>query len=94
MTTSETGPYFPGQQPGPCGHYHPDVVRIKDVWMDGDTLVRVCDCVHCGEVTFPIAKITCGHYQPGQTEGPVTDTSDLDEWRIAEKARLKSHGGD
>lgn len=29
------GPYFPGQLPSDCGHYYPDVLRVRD---DGASL--------------------------------------------------------
>jgi hypothetical protein len=42
------GPYFPGQQPASCGHYHPDVLRLRDEKRSDGTLVRIIDCTYCG----------------------------------------------
>ena len=42
------GPYFPGQQPSSCGHYYPDVLRLRDEKRDDGTLVRIMDCSYCG----------------------------------------------
>lgn len=42
------GPYFPGQHPASCGHYHPDVLRLRDEKRDDGTFVRIIDCVYCG----------------------------------------------
>ena len=42
------GPYFPGQLPASCGHYHPDVLRLRDEKRSDGTFVRIIDCTHCG----------------------------------------------
>jgi hypothetical protein len=42
------GPYFPGQQPSSCGHYYPDVLRLRDEKRDDGTFVRIVDCSYCG----------------------------------------------
>ena len=42
------GPYFPGQQPAPCGHYYPDVLRLRDEKRSDGTFVRIIDCTYCG----------------------------------------------
>jgi hypothetical protein len=42
------GPYFPGQLPASCGHFHPDVLRLRDEKRSDGTFVRIIDCVHCG----------------------------------------------
>ena len=42
------GPYFPGQQPSPCGHYYPDVLRLRDEKRSDGTFVRIIDCTYCG----------------------------------------------
>jgi hypothetical protein len=75
------GPYFEGQMASHCGHYHPDVLRVKDVWVDGDTLLRVVDCVHCGRLEYQIATAGCEHYRPGATVGPVNDPNEFAEYR-------------
>lgn len=47
------GPYFKGQQASPCGHYYPDVVRIKD-WTRGRISRRLLNCICCGGYLVPI----------------------------------------
>jgi hypothetical protein len=34
--------------PAPCGHYYPDVLRLRDERREGGTLIRVVDCLYCG----------------------------------------------
>jgi hypothetical protein len=34
------GPYFSGQQPSPCGHYYPDVLRLRDEKRQDGAFVR------------------------------------------------------
>ena len=41
-------PYFEGQKRQPCGHYYPDVVRVKSIKKDGDYF-NVLSCAICGE---------------------------------------------
>jgi hypothetical protein len=42
------GPYFPGQLPSECGHYYPDVIRLRDEKRTNGQYVRIIDCVYCG----------------------------------------------
>lgn len=42
------GPYFSGQQPSSCGHYYPDVLRLRDEKRQDGTFVRIMDCSYCG----------------------------------------------
>jgi len=48
------GPYFPGQQPATCGHYYPDVLRLRDERRPDGTFVRVIDCSYCGRYELPL----------------------------------------
>ncbi len=48
------GPYFAGQQPSPCGHYYPDVLRVRDEKKPDGTLVRILDCSYCGRYEIPL----------------------------------------
>ena len=41
-------PYFPGQRASKCGHYYPDVLRLRDERKPDGTFVRVVDCKYCG----------------------------------------------
>ena len=44
-----SGPYFSGQQASECGHYYPDVLRMRDEQKSDGTFVRVVDCKYCGQ---------------------------------------------
>ncbi len=46
------GPYFSGQQPSSCGHYYPDVLRLRDEKRQDGTFVRIVDCNYCGRYEF------------------------------------------
>jgi len=48
------GPYFPGQQPVECGHYYPDVLRLRDEKRPNGTFVRVIHCQYCGQYELPL----------------------------------------
>jgi len=48
------GPYFPNQQPAECGHYYPDVLRLRDERKPDDTFVRIIDCTYCGQYELPL----------------------------------------
>lgn len=43
-----SGPYFRGQLPSLCGHYYPDVLRLRDEKRPDGTFVRIVDCSYCG----------------------------------------------
>ena len=43
------GPYFSGQLPSLCGHYYPDVLRLRDERRPDGRFVRVIDCTYCGK---------------------------------------------
>jgi hypothetical protein len=49
-----TGPYFTGQQPSLCGHYYPDVLRLRDEKKEDGTFVRIIDCRYCGRDEFQL----------------------------------------
>ena len=49
-----TGPYFSGQQPAPCGHYYPDVLRLRDEKRRDGAFVRIMDCSYCGKYELPL----------------------------------------
>jgi hypothetical protein len=48
------GPYFSGQQPSACGHYYPDVLRLRDERRPDGTFVRILDCSYCGQYALPL----------------------------------------
>lgn len=49
-----SGPYFEGQVPSSCGHYYPDVLRLRDEKKKDGTYVRVIHCTHCGLTEHPL----------------------------------------
>ena len=49
-----SGPYFPGQKPSSCGHYYPDVLRLRDEKKKDGTFVRIMDCSYCGRYELPL----------------------------------------
>ncbi len=40
------GPYYENQKSAPCGHYYPNVMRVKDIIREGSA-VRILDCEIC-----------------------------------------------
>lgn len=48
------GPRFPGQVPAECGHYYPDVLRLRDERKPDGTFVRIVDCTYCGQYELPL----------------------------------------
>ena len=50
------GPYFPDQRPSQCGHYYPDVLRLRDERRPDGTLVRIVDCSYCGRIEYPLEE--------------------------------------
>jgi hypothetical protein len=49
-----SGPYFSGQLPSSCGHYYPDVLRLRDEKRPDGTFVRIIDCSCCGRYELPL----------------------------------------
>ena len=49
-----SGPYFSGQQPSSCGHYYPDVLRLRDEKRPDGAFVRIMDCSYCGRYGFQL----------------------------------------
>ena len=77
------GPYFDGQKTSAsCGHYYPDVIRLKDECQNGEHF-RVADCVFCGQYTVPLLE--------GSPCPAVVERSDeqLREFREYERQRLR-----
>ena len=54
-----SGPYFEGQRPAECGHYYPDVLRVRDEMRTDTKFVRISDCAYCGrsEREFDIGSL-------------------------------------
>ena len=88
------GPYFEGQQPSQCGHYYPDVLRLRDEKREDGTFVRIVDCSHCGRREFqldvqildksPVRKLNKKGFVVGTKE------EELSEVRKKELERLSS----
>jgi hypothetical protein len=49
-----TGPYVSGQTAASCGHYYPDVLRLRDEKKPDGQLVRIIDCTYCGRYEIPL----------------------------------------
>ena len=47
-SVSVSGPYFSGQVSAECGHYYPDVLRLRDEKRPDGSIVRISDCRYCG----------------------------------------------
>jgi hypothetical protein len=48
------GPYSPDQTLAECGHYYPDVLRLRDERKPDGTFVRILDCAYCGQYELPL----------------------------------------
>lgn len=59
------GPYFKGQRPSECGHYYPDVQRLRDERRKDGSLVRLIQCRWCGRSERIIDP---RHYNPDSVE--------------------------
>lgn len=58
----ERGPYFKGQKRAPCGHFEPDVIRLRDE-KHGDAYMRIYHCQLCRgfcEEVVPADKFDSG----------------------------------
>ena len=45
-----SGTYLEGQVPAKCGHYYPDVLRVRDENLQDGRFVRILDCEYCGRL--------------------------------------------
>jgi hypothetical protein len=52
------GPYFSGQKPSSCGHFYPDVLRLRDEKRADGSYVRIVDCTVCGKLELPLDPAT------------------------------------
>ena len=52
------GPYFSGQQASSCGHFYPDVLRLRDEKRANGSYVRIVDCTVCGRLEYPLDPAT------------------------------------
>ena len=80
MIMGEIKPYAEGQKPSKCGHFYPDVLRVKDFKKSGK-VYRLLNCVHCGDYPVEIDHHT---YNPD-----VANREEFPAYRKREIARLK-----
>ncbi len=89
-----SGPYFKGQQPSQCGHYYPDVLRLRDEKREDGTFVRITDCSHCGrhEFQLDVQALDKALVRKLNKKGVVVGTKEeeLSEVREKELERLSS----
>ena len=52
------GPYFPGQIASSCGHFYPDVLRLRDEKRPDGSYVRIVDCTVCGRLEYALYPAT------------------------------------
>jgi hypothetical protein len=52
------GPYSPGQRVFSCGHFYPDVLRLRDEKRPDGSYVRIVDCTVCGRLEYPLDPAT------------------------------------
>ena len=82
---SSGGPYWPEQTPSLCGHYYPDVLRLRDKRISRVGLIyfiRVLDCAICDDcygVRIPDDMAVLD----------AENVGDLDEFRSRERERLR-----
>ncbi|MEI6039836.1 MAG: hypothetical protein WCP93_00605 [Candidatus Berkelbacteria bacterium] len=87
MSEEIGGPYFRGQEPCHCGHYYPDVLRIKESLGDGGTVVYEYDCCIC-KTTYTVRMPGVFSYS---TKSPKPmDHVEMHDYRKAERRRLRS----
>jgi hypothetical protein len=88
------GPYFSEQQPSSCGHYYPDVLRLRDEKRRDGTFVRIVDCCYCGRYELPLDLRTLdkGLIRKLNKKGIDVGVNDekISEVRQKELARLSS----
>lgn len=83
---SNTKPYFEGQHPAQCGHYYPDVLRVRDEKRNGE-FFRVLDCSICK--TQYETPIEGDLFNPNSLEGSLGRET-LEQYRSRERNRILS----
>ena len=78
-TPRSRSPYFAEQEPSPCGHYYPDVLRVGDFKL-GSKCFRMLNCICCGNYFVPISLV--GYHQK------MSKMKDATKFREAERIRL------
>ena len=80
MVNNRNEPYFAGQKPSECGHYFPDVLRIRDEII-GESAERTLHCAFCGEYRIPI--------KPSMTSKESLPEKDIPETRKREFEKIR-----
>ena len=92
-----SGPYFPEQKASACGHFYPDVLRLRDEQKPDGTFVRVVDCKYCGqyEEPFDIEWLSPVIAQQLKRQGVVEGIKEKDVAKVREKElkRMKKRKG-
>ena len=83
-----SGPYFEGQIPSKCGHYYPDVLRLRDERKGDGEYVRVMDCAYCGqyEIELDLQSLAPAIAQKLYERGYDIGTREID---VARKRKVK-----
>jgi hypothetical protein len=88
------GPYFPGQLPSDCGHYYPDVLRLRDEKRTNGKIYRIIDCYYCGRMEVKLNPRTLAPELRRQLNRKGVDLGaqekDLAKVRKREFARLQA----
>ncbi len=88
------GPYFPGQLPSDCGHYYPDVLRLRDEKRANGKIFRIIDCYYCGRLEVKLNPRTLAPELVRQLNRKGVDLGaqkkDLAKVRKREFARLQA----
>ena len=92
-----SGPYFPGQEASSCGHFYPDVLRLRDEQKPDGTFVRVVDCKYCGQYEKPldIEWLSPVIAQQLKRQGVIEGIKEKDVAKVREKElkRMKKRKG-
>lgn len=92
--TALSSPYFSGQKPCECGHYYPDVLRLRDEKRSDGVFVRLFDCRYCGRFELPLDEHTLNDQRLHNLNTKGYDTGIRDEevaqFREKELKRLLS----
>lgn len=83
-------PYFPDQPACPCGHYYPDVIWIKDNFLNpGERYQRHFYCCFCMDYWVAINE---SMFQPKSPKQSKLTEMLSEEWRRQERDRIRKLG--
>lgn len=88
------GPYFSEQRASSCGHFYPDVLRLRDEKRPDGSYVRILDCTVCGRLELPLDPATLSpdlvHTLDRDGFFPGIQEEELAEVRRAAKKQMRS----